>query len=41
MRGKLVTGLVQREIRGTTYVVFDDGNEALLPVSERSPRDAS
>ena len=35
--GQLVTGLVQREIRGSVYVLFEDGNEGVLPAYARSP----
>jgi N utilization substance protein A len=39
LQGTIVRGLVQREVHGSTYVVFDDGNEGVLPRSERAPQD--
>ncbi len=40
LQGTIMTGLVQREIHGSVYVVFEDGNEAVLPRSERCPNDS-
>ncbi len=41
LQGTIVRGLVQREIHGSVYVVFEDGHEAVLPRSERAPRTPS
>ena len=37
--GQLFTGLVQREIRGNVYLLFEDGNEGVLPAYARSSRE--